>query len=98
MREDHNPQNIFENFRKYLGEFWGMDVKSLSPGLQRDVREYNHGRFAMISGIALLLISLRIITLILAGIMIYWGYKTCHNLYPKIKQDLDFHDSQNKLK
>ena len=98
MREDFRPQDIPENLKKYLGDFWGIDVKSLSPGLQRDVREYNHGRFALIGGFAILLLYLNTLTLIVGAILIYWGYITCHKLYPQIQDDLDFYDSQKKTK
>ena len=98
MREELKPQDIPDNLKKYLGDFWSVDVKALSPSLQRDVKDFNNGRIAMIGGFAVLLFYISAITLIIAAALIYWGYTTCHRLYPKIQDDLDFYDLQNKKK
>ena len=94
MREEHTFKNWIDNLSEYLKNNWDIDTKRMSPSIQRDFKEFNQGRYAIIGGFALLLIYFRFWSLILSIVLIIWGYKRCKMVYPKLKNELEFYKKE----
>ncbi len=98
-RENEKPVDIariLQNFTEFLGENWGIDTKELSPGLQKEYKEYNYARYAIIGGLLLVLVVGQWFGLIFGVGLTYWGYKECTKIYPRLKDDLAFYRSMHK--
>lgn len=100
MRKEHekpvNVARILQNFTEFLGENWGIETKELSPGLQKEFKEFNYARYSIIGGLILLLVVGQWFGFIIGAGLIYWGYKECTKIYPRLKDDLAYHRSIHK--
>ena len=100
MRKEHekpiDPGKIIANFLEFLTQNWGIDAKKLAPGLQTEFKEFNYGRYAIIGGILAIVFLEGLTGLLIGGALIYWGYKECTKIYPRLKDDLAFHRSMHK--
>ena len=96
MSSRYPAEHWVENTIKYLTTLWGIDTKSLAPSLQRDYKEFNKGRIAIIAALIIFLTYLKFVTGILAIVLLIWGYKTCTDLYPQIHDDLKFHQTTSR--
>lgn len=91
-----DPGKIVQNFIEYLTQNWGIDSKKLAPGLQKEFKEFNYGRYGMIGGLLVLFFMDGLTSWAIGGGLIYWGYRECAKIYPRLKDDLEFHRSIHK--
>lgn len=98
-RDNEKPTDhtkITLNFIEFMLEDWGIDSKKLAPGLQKDFKEFNYGRYMIIGGILLILFLGGLEGFVIGGALIYFGYKQCAKIYPRLKDDLAFYKSMHK--